>query len=284
MYPWFQYWFERLPIAAYSLLSVGLACSTLAMSRHLHLVIHPLWTALAALGVFYSLALLRLMDDVKDFEKDCTAHSHRALARGVISLQQAQQMVHLMSFIMASVSLAMLMGGYQIPGICYTAITLYQWLMYREFFIPKLDRFPLLYALSHQAILLPICGYCFALAGNYDIHQILYFSLMMLGSFFCYELCRKLAPHAARSLGYYRAIYGLTPTLSMAFAGCLLSMITSHHIHLQELAWPMEAILALHILYVWIDPDRYKWLEHTAGTSLLVHAWSGSLLNLWMTL
>ena len=215
---WWTYVKERCPLASYALLSVGIAWSPLVLSGLKPEVFGVLW---ASVLVFAFFVLLRLMDEVKDYRKDVIAHPERPLPRGLFRVEDAQRGVQwgLLTLWTFSVVTFLLFG--LTAGVLYGLTTGYLYLMYREFFCgPQLDRVPLAYAASHQAILFLLgataaaCHSSFAAPGLFTAMQtpplgFFLASLQIFPAFFAYEVGRKMDPKAPEILKYYRSVYGL---------------------------------------------------------------------------
>ena len=158
--------------------------------------------------LFRSLATMRLMDELKDVEKDRVAHPDLPLARGLLSEGEAKRglVLAILALGAGAVSLWVfnpVAGG--LLGIC----VVYSLLMYREFFVPDwLEPRPFWYAVSHQVVLLPM--YAFATAAAVPAAAtdapVLWFGLTGLGASFTLEVCRKLDPAAHPVLRTYLAV------------------------------------------------------------------------------
>ena len=241
--------------------------------------------AIAAFGAFLFLAVLRIMDELKDFEKDRIAHPGRPLPRGVLAPQQVVAAVN--GLVIAMLLFALAVGLRNTPaGLSYLFVTGYLWLMYREFYAgPWLAGHPLLYAASHQLIILPLCYFC-ALASNPEAWrnpQPAFFGITVLGAFFAYEICRKLDPHAHPLIQTYLSHYGTPKTIAAAVCTLALSAIGALALGIGVLLWPLEAILLASLALLPIAPHRYKIIEHAASLSLALHVWAVPI-SAWLRL
>ena len=85
--PWLIYIKERFPLPVYLLLSVGMAWNgLLALQAQPDLVSRLLGPTMILLFFF----CLRLMDEVKDYKKDLSAHPERPLPRGLVKKSTAE--------------------------------------------------------------------------------------------------------------------------------------------------------------------------------------------------
>ena len=89
---WMTFLKERLPLPSYLVLVMGLAISGSALGNASAAgrpaVATWVATSIAAVGAFLFFAVLRIMDECKDYEKDRVAHPHRPLPRGLLAPEQ----------------------------------------------------------------------------------------------------------------------------------------------------------------------------------------------------
>ena len=197
---------ERIPLVSYFLLSGGFALSGAALQSEASLL-----TLLSFAGTLLFFVELRLMDEVKDFDKDQIAHPQRPLPRGVLKISQVRHAIHFLIFKMLILSFVFFALS-PLSGTLFTLVTLHLWLMYREFYVGSwLEKRPLLYAISHQLILIPLCLFNVSLAPFVTTitSSSMAWALMVLGLFFSYEVCRKLDPQAHPILKTYLHVYGV---------------------------------------------------------------------------
>jgi 4-hydroxybenzoate polyprenyltransferase len=226
---WLTYQRERFPLATYLLLSVGMGAQATVIATEtltLSLVIP------ASLMPLLFFAVLRLMDEVKDVAKDRIAHPERPLARGLIPVEEARRTILLGLGLMVFLAVLLFNLFGPMPGLFYACTTLYLWLMYKEFYVGAwLSQRPLLYAATHQAILLPLVASSAALApkmplGVWDWSQLFLGGLQILPAFFAYEVARKLEPEIHPILGAYRSVYGLRRCQIILLGLALLSLFS----------------------------------------------------------
>ena len=119
--------------------------------------------AIAALGTTALMALLRLMDELKDLDTDRIAHPDRPLARGALAPAEARRGLVWGTGALFAAALLIGIGRSLTAGALYAVGILCALLMYREFFVPRfLGERPLAYGVTHQIIVPPI--YAFATA------------------------------------------------------------------------------------------------------------------------
>ena len=277
---WMTFLKERLPLPSYLVLVMGLAISGSALGNASAAgrpaVATWVATAIAAVGAFLFFAVLRIMDECKDYEKDRVAHPHRPLPRGLLAPEQVAGAVN-------GLAVAMLVFGVVVglrngpAGLGYLLVTGYLWLMYREFYAGAwLAQRPLLYAASHQIIILPLCYFCvlvFDPAAWRHLQPAL-LGITVLGAFFAYEICRKLDPQAHPLVQTYLSHYGRATTLVFALCTVALSALGALGLGLERMLWPLEGILTALLALLILSPNRYKIIEYGASVSLALHVWA----------
>lgn len=276
---WSVYIKERFPLPTYFLLVGGLSASGWVVSRA------PWdWSyfsiSFGALLTFFM--QLRLMDEYKDLEKDRVANPTRPLPRGVLSVGEVRIAINVLEQLMCLLAVLM---GYAISPFCgtvYGIITLYLWLMYREFYFPKLSQFPLIYAVSHQIILLPIGLFVVLASAPRPIlnSQTWFLGISVLGAFFAYEICRKLKPDAHPILKTYIQVYG--PVRSALLVVCALAVAGygAQGLMLQKLLGPVQLLVLATLGMTILKPRSYKLAEGAATLLLVLHLW-GLTLKYW---
>jgi 4-hydroxybenzoate polyprenyltransferase len=281
---WWSVVVERLALPPLILMAAALSSSVqlLASGR---VRVGPLLVTVA--GVTALLALLRLMDDLKDLEKDRIAHPGRPLARGALSRDRAESGVEAgVSALLGGAAMLALLGSAP-AGVWLALCALWAFLMYREFFAPALlGRRPILYAVSHQLIVLPLYGFAAATAGGGATAspELWWFAATGLGASFTWEVCRKLDPEADPVLGTYRHRLGLGPALALATAFVALVSVAARPIGLEAVLWPPAALVLVGLVLAGLRPSAHRFAAGAAGllagvqplAPLLDHLWRGS--------
>ncbi len=222
MAAWLTYVKERFPIPVYLLLSGGVATTGLYADGQ-----DASWPAvvLSVGGLFVWLGLLRLMDELKDYDKDVVAHPERPLPRGLLKIASVRKVIYgtgVLQLGIAGLCYALLGSP---AAVLYLIATAFLWLMFKEFFIGKwLSQVPILYAVSHQVVMMPLVAFAAAAgrpeAWNEPVTWLA--GACALGSFFTYEIARKLDPNAPRVLETYLIWHGRTATT--AFLLCTTAL------------------------------------------------------------
>lgn len=273
---WITFFRERFPLPVLFLISFGIALAGLSYGSR---PLQPIQILLAGAITFLFFSTLRLMDEIKDYEKDKIVHPTRPLPRGLIELSEFKR-VMLMSVALMFVfaALVAVVGNVKSAGFFAFSI-IYLWLMYKEFYVGQaLQKAPIVYAITHQIVLLPLMAASVFLSTPETtcLDGLLKPALMVMGGFFTYEICRKLDPNAHPMLQTYRHVYGL-------FGSGLLSAVTLGTGALgaalaygccswQSIAiWVVEALTILS--FVLFANKRPKIVEAMASLSLLIHIW-----------
>ncbi|GAC1478964.1 MAG: hypothetical protein NVS1B4_23120 [Gemmatimonadaceae bacterium] len=262
---WWVYVRERSPIPA--LLFVG-ACQSLSafyLSRSGRVDI--IAVAASTVGIAALFVLMRMMDEVKDEAKDRIAHPERPLPRGLLSSSELTTAVYVVGLLLASYALVVGAALSPLAGVLYAGTVGYAFLMFREFFIPRLlNSNAFVYAVSHQVIVIPM--YAFAVAASARAVTItdrtLWFALTGLGASFAYEICRKLDPVALPMLGTYLRLYGRGATVAAVGAGLALLSLSAYRIDVHLIVWPAAALLLAVLPMVYVSPRRYRLVESVA--------------------
>lgn len=272
---WLTYFKERFPLPVYVLLVGGMAASGNRLGGASDWSA-PFWATFLGLMVFF--AVLRLMDELKDYDKDRLAHPERPLPRGLLKKDEVTRAIHMSVLGMVGLGLGFLYFSAEAAGL-YLFITLYLWLMYKEFYAGGwLGKRPLLYAVTHQIILLPLCALGVAMAGGPTCCAGGIYGALVLGSFFSYEVSRKLDPKAHPILGYYRQLYGVFGCLAIVGVCAMISAWAASMLGVAVLTIPASALLIAS--FGLLEKGGHKAVEAIASLSLLVHIWSVLLKGL----
>jgi hypothetical protein len=276
---WIIYFTERFPLPVNLIVSAGLAITsqTLVGAPHRRAWIATFW------GSFLFSATLRFMDETKDYEKDKIAHPHRPLPRGLFSLSEFSRAIWISLALMVLTASACAYWISLNSGLLYLGVSAYLYLMYREFFLgERLQKKPLLYAITHQIVILGLALFVMESFGSEHRELGLRLGAFYLGAFFMYEICRKLDPKAHPALQTYLSVYGRGRSAALALMVGLLSLWAAFQLNLFLWIAPCIGLTWLSLLLMWIAPKKHKWIEGTATLSLLMHLWAAPLAH-WMS-
>ena len=109
--------------------------------------------AFGVVGALLFLFQIRLMDELKDFEKDKIAHPERPLPRGLFTVDEFSGSVKIFQIAMVFFSVLLMIFWNVTAGSCFLLGTMYLYLMFNEFFVGSwLSERPILYAITHQDV------------------------------------------------------------------------------------------------------------------------------------
>ncbi len=240
----------------------------------------------STIGIVALLTLLRLMDEVKDLVKDRVAHPARPLPRRLLDVSEVRRAIGFLGVTLVGGSIALGLARAPIAGAVYAATVGYAFLMYREFFTPRLalgNAFT--YAITHQVIIVPLYWFavaCVAPDQTFAIRTV-WFALTGLGASFVLELCRKLDPDAHPILRTYLRTHGRVATAFGIVAGLSLLACAAYQIEVHRIVWPFVALVFLTLPLLWVAPRRFRIIEGASAllglaqllAPLVRHAWMG---------
>lgn len=182
----------------------------------------------ASLSTLIMFFLLRVADEFKDHDIDSKYRPHRAVPRGLVSLQELSWVAGAGAVLQFLIALTVDVG--LLPVLFLT--WLYIALMTREFFVRDwLVRTPSAYLLSHMLVMPLIAFYVGAfdwLAGGREMPLGLHWLLLL--SFGCgliLEIGRKVKPPEAEREGVetYSALWGIRTALAAWIVSCALAVV-----------------------------------------------------------
>ncbi len=237
------------------------------------------WPAvgLGTLGLLFFLGLLRLMDEYKDYDKDVVAHPERPLPRGLLAVSTVHKVIHAGALVMLAYGGVIYLVADLPAALLYLIATGFLWLMFKEFYVGAwLSKYPIVYAVTHQVVMLPLVAFCTTLAdpGRWDDAPTWYAAALALGSFFTYEICRKLDPDAPRILETYLIHHGRAATTGFILVTCALAGWAAYELGLHPLLWPAGGLVIVSLVVLYLRPNKHKVVEGIATLSLVVHLWA----------
>lgn len=270
---WLTYLAERSPPAALLFVGAGIALAPMAFRGAIDWVL----LAVGITGLFGLLVLMRLGDELKDFEKDRVIHPGRPLPRGLLTVAQARVgmlVVSLALVLMAAVGSLYWTG---LGGILLALAVGYVWLMYKEFFLGHgLAKEPMLYAFMHQLVVFPLYGWTGAFAGEdlFASGGYLAWLLYNFGASMTFEVCRKLDPQAHRLQGTYLHHYGAGTTAAVVSVFVLISICGGVAAGHQWWLLPVQIPLLLSLSLLPLRPGQFKVIEGLSVVSAAWHIWA----------
>ncbi|NRA47311.1 MAG: hypothetical protein HRU09_20365 [Oligoflexales bacterium] len=167
----------------------------------------------------------------------------------------------------------------------YALMVGHLWLMYKEFYVGEwLEKHTLIYAISHQLVLIWVCGFCVVIANQSGLShaETWWYGTLILGSFFTYEVCRKLDPSAHILLRTYRKLFGLPLTGVLITLTSLLACFSAWKLGLAIPLWFASAsVVGSFCFYA---QAKYKVVELVGTLSLVLHLWTLPFLKLMESL
>ncbi|KAJ3301590.1 hypothetical protein HDU76_005702 [Blyttiomyces sp. JEL0837] len=254
---WLKFCQERIQLPVYTIVSVGVALSgyyLLSDSPSTPPTIYKIiWGVLTMILLFTT---LRLMDDHKDWQTDIAAHPERPIPRGLVTPNEVSRAIWSLLFLLLLNSLCIFLFVSHAAGITLFGCIVFQFLMWKEFFIPHLiDPYPLLYAMLHQPI--TAFWFVFLTAMSWDSNAITTTNVWIIGfsivgATFSYEVARKLDPLAHPALGTYLVTYGrdITALLVIVFNVGAGALAWKSKVGIELLVWPVEGLTILATLFV----------------------------------
>lgn len=271
---WLIYVRERFPLPVYALLVGGLSLSGLYIASS---TFDPRAFLISFVGLMLFFGVLRLMDELKDYQKDIVAHPQRPLPRGILTTTQVANAIRNWTLAMVGFGLAVGAVVDWTAGGLYLFFTAYLWLMYKEFYVGDLlAKSPLLYAITHQIVLLPMCMFTVAAARPELAFSFLSlrYGFVVLGSFFAYEVCRKLDPDAHPILKTYLSMYGPGGVSVLVVVLTAIAARAAARLDLEWWLWPLEILLLMSLGVLFVNQKKFKLVEAAATLSLLFHIWA----------
>ncbi len=271
---WGIYLTERFPVIPNFLIALGITMSAKKISGNSN----PGWIPilLSLFGGMVFLAQIRFMDELKDFEKDKVAHPERPLPRGLFTLEEFVGFIRIFNAFMVAVSILATMIVSLKAGLYFAVGAFYLFLMFKEFYVKDwLSRRPLMYAATHQFIIIPMTAFvleCF-LPDCIESKEFVWLSGLLLFSFFAFEVGRKLDPSAHPVLNTYLRRYGKEKTSFLLLILLGLAYKSGEQLGLLMLLGPLYVLILLLLTLLWWAPRKFKWIEGFVTLFLLLAIW-----------
>lgn len=281
VFRFYQYQKERFPLMVHGLLIACFTFSAIAYSRLSRGMSGFIswadygFAACMTVGLFF---LLRLFDEVKDYEDDVKFRPYLPVARGLIRLSE----IHIMTgvVILCQVMVLVLMKPMLLPiyGLCLG----YMILMRIEFFVPDwLRKHQVWYILSHMLIipLIDILASAFdwKLSGALAPTGLAFFFVVSFLNGLVLEIGRKMRARDTEEEGVisYTSLWGIhkaclawVALLSMTLITALLAADYASHpsifFYLLGLAYVL-CLCPIILFYKNPNAKTSKWVEHASG-------------------
>ena len=279
---WLTYLRERSPFIPLLIIAASQSISGLYLFRDRF--DQPMGVAMSTLGLLGVLVLMRMMDELKDSEKDRVAHPTRPIPRGLITTAEMRRAVYGLGAVLLLYAAVIAAVLAPIAGALYAATVAYAFLMYVEFFASRqLAKNAFVYALTHQPIVIPM--YAFAVAASSPADALtartLWFALTGLGASFAFEIARKLDPAANPILGTYLHRHGRAATnIAIALSLALLAL-SAYRIDVHRIVWPFVFLVLVTLVWLQAQPLRFKAVEGAVTLLGFVQMLAPTLARAW---
>lgn len=278
---WLTYLRERSPLPLLLAVAVPQALSSFWLLRT---GAPGAATWASAVGLMGLLVLLRLMDEVKDEEKDRAAHPERPVPRGLLSAGEVRRAISIVA-VMLLVYAALLAAAFTPTlGVLSAACVVYAGLMYKEFFVSRAlaDR-PLIYALSHQLIVILMYGFAVAAADPSAVlsGRAQAWAIGGLGASFVVEVSRKLDPAAHPVLRTYVQYYGKGGVTLLMLGALALLADAAWDLGLHRIVWPFAALAALSMPVLFARPAKHAVVAGATGMAALAYMLAPTIAYFW---
>lgn len=271
---WLTYVRERFPLHTYIVLVAGISLSGMFLHGGPFRLVAFI---ISFIGLLLFFGLLRLMNEVKDFDKDRIAHPERPLPRALIKKDEALYIINLVQPMLVAYGMLVWVILDEIAALAYISIVFYVWMMYQDFFIKKwIKRHPLIKGIFQQLVVFPVAFFAIAVRnpGNVLSPDSWSFAGMLLGAFFCYEICRRLDPHTHPILATYVQFYGFRRTFEIAAIALAVSAMGASALNLAPLLAPCELLVLGSLALLFFQPAWFLIPEVAASISLILHVWA----------
>lgn len=271
---WLSYLFERLSPFSSFLVIVGVSISAAILDGSLF---NPINFTTSCMVWLFLMFYFRLRNDLDDIEIDKVAHPGRPLQRGLIQKKEAEVVLRGLEIALIFLGAAIVLYYGAWSRLLVFLIGGYFWLIRHRFYLGKaLDKKPLAKALAFQGILIPMILLSISLSHPRALltEASVFYTLLLFGAFFTFELCRKLNPFAhpaAQSLIHF---FGFKKVFRLAAASLFASAVGAYGFGVFRYLAPLEILVLLVLIYMFKNPRRYAVAQAAANLSLIVHSWS----------
>ncbi len=179
----------------------------------------PFFRATAALVAMMTLFfLVRLTDELKDYDKDCRERPSRPLPRGLLTLPEVRRVrIFLVGTLLAASGL--LYSTAPLFGLTVLASLGGLTLLAEDFFSPRgFETHPLRHAVVHQTAVVPFYALPFSLFPSTDLTRVAAYVMTCVASSLCFEFARKLDPKLPPETRTYERVVGF-PRARWALVG-----------------------------------------------------------------
>lgn len=225
---------ERSPLVGLALVCGGpvvaasyFAAPGLAESGHLtrDTVARSTLALMSMMALFF---LLRLTDELKDYEKDCRERPTRPLPRGLLSTSEVSRVRLVLAGTLLLGSLALVNWVPLFAPVVAVSLAGVA-LLEKDFFCPRgFETHPLRHAVIHQLGVVPFYALPFSVFPTTELPRVAAYVMTCMSSSLCFEFARKLDPKLPPETRTYERVVGFDKArlaLIGAFAILGLAMV-----------------------------------------------------------
>ena len=271
---WFTYFFERFhPFSSFIVIS-GISTSTAILNFN---PFDPVVFMASCMVWFFLSFFFRLNNDLEDMDVDRVAYRDRPFPRGVIQPKEARVVLNFLQVALVALAGAIFIYFGPWSRLLVFLIAGYYWLIQHKFYLGKvLDRKPLLKTILNQGILILIT----LLSISFSHPQTLFstkslsYCLLLYGSFFTFELCRKLNPFShpvSQSLIHF---FGFKKVFRFVIGALITTAIGAVGFGVESFLLPVQLGVFLSLVYLFKNPRHFTIAQTAANISLIIHSWS----------
>jgi 4-hydroxybenzoate polyprenyltransferase len=286
MKPFWAYLQERFPLQANGVLIASYFTANYMLARGATLrADEPLeitWRFPAGcIVLLFMFFHMRVIDEHKDFERDCIVNPDRMLSRGLITLKQLRDIG---VFVVAIELLLSYLFGAPAFMMCLILLAL-SWLIYKEFYISEiLERHLLGSAFLHLIIMPAYSLFVFTVVADEFPWTaplpVLLYAWVSYGVGLAYELARKTRAPADERPGLitYSSVMGAYPPAWGALLALLFSGIISAVVGvLMDFAWWYHAVVVALLMMVAFGVLHFR-VRTTTGTAASLQIYAGMFI------
>lgn len=222
---WISFFIERVPIIVLVPFSIGISWSTSILVHDSFFDLKQI--VIASLYILMYFVMVRFIDEYKDVEKDKIGNPLRPIPSGRISEASVLRWIYVFFTILMCFTVSSFIEYRYALGTCSLALLLFTVCFYKQFFIHWPDKFFIVEVIVDQVshLLLSLTVSCMMDENAYTTLAPYLITLLMLGSFFTFDVCRKLDPTKDPKLLTYLVLYGKIVTFFLIFTGSVVSFL-----------------------------------------------------------
>ncbi len=274
---WTTYFIERLSPLVTLAVIFGIATTGVILDKNLF---QPFPFVVSCFTIFYIAFILRLKNDVDDYEKDCIAFPQRALPRGVLSKKDAILVLRYLEYGLIIYFAMLFIFSWGITRANTFITALYLWFLLHDFYAKQwLERRPLIKGLARHGLIIPITFLAISFGRPEYVFSAQGFSyvLLLFGAFYTFDICRKLDPYSHPVSLTYIHYYGFLITYWFTCGLLILSAIGAYGMGVHMWLWPLEICVCVTLIMLFKRPKMFRIAEMAGSLSFLAHAWAGLL-------